>query len=66
MGGDNTIACVYIGDNSVVDNVNVMKSVEMLIGYGAIKGKYLSILQNFGPDNIHLGNDNRVWELRRI
>ncbi|EFI7838286.1 MULTISPECIES: hypothetical protein [Enterobacteriaceae] len=50
----------------MVDNINVMKSVEMLIGYGAIKGKYLSIPQNFGPDNIHLDNANRVWELRRI
>nr|BBM62587.1 predicted protein [Escherichia albertii] len=66
MGGDNTIACIYSGDNSVVDNVNVMKSVEMLIGYDAIKSKYLSILQNFRPDNIHLDNANRVWELRRI
>ncbi|HEB1320798.1 TPA: hypothetical protein RY405_003708 [Escherichia albertii] len=50
----------------MVDNIDVMKSVEMLIGYGAIKGKYLSILQNFGSDNIHLDNANRVWELRRI
>ncbi|ENA5522566.1 hypothetical protein PS051_08715 [Escherichia albertii] len=50
----------------MVDNIDVMKSVEMLIGYGAIKGKYLSILQNFGPDNIHLDNINRVWKLRRI
>ncbi|WDC18652.1 hypothetical protein [Escherichia albertii] len=50
----------------MVDNIDVMKSVEMLIGYGAIKGKYLSILQNFGPDNIHLDNANRVWKLRRI
>lgn len=66
MGGDNTIACICSGDNFMVDNVNVMKSVEMLIGYGAIKGKYLSILQNFGPDNIHLDNANRVWKLRRI
>lgn len=61
MGGDNTIACICNGDN-----IDVMKSVEMLIGYGAIKGKYLSILQNFGPDNIHLDNINRVWKLRRI
>ncbi|EFB5190151.1 hypothetical protein OM304_06550 [Escherichia albertii] len=66
MGVDNTIACICNGDNFVVDNINVMKSVEMLIGYGAIKGKYLSIPQNFGPDNIHLDNANRVWELRRI
>lgn len=50
----------------MVDNVNVMKSVEILIGYEAVKGKYLSILQNFGPDNIHLDNANRVWKLRRI
>ncbi|EJZ2267763.1 hypothetical protein ODQ07_004486 [Escherichia albertii] len=66
MGGDNTIACICNGGNFVVDNIDVMKSVEMLIGYGAIKGKYLSILQNFGPDNIHLDNINRVWKLRRI
>ncbi|MEK0009858.1 hypothetical protein ACEF77_13875 [Escherichia albertii] len=66
MGIDNTIACICNGDNFVVDNIGVMKSVEMLIGYGAIKGKYLSILQNFGSGNIHLDNANRVWELRRI
>ncbi|AHE61790.1 hypothetical protein [Escherichia albertii] len=53
-------------DNFAVDNINVMKSVEMLIGYRAIKSKYLSILQNFGSGNIHLDNANRVWELRRI
>ncbi|MCZ9276094.1 hypothetical protein OM298_10385 [Escherichia albertii] len=66
MGVDNTIAYICNGDNFVVDNINVIKSVGMLIGYGAIKGKYLSILQNFGPDNIHLDNANRVWKLRRI
>lgn len=66
MGIDNTTACICSGDNFVVDNIDVMKSVEMLIGYGAIKGKYLSILQNFGLGNIHLDNANRVWELRRI
>nr|BBM62780.1 predicted protein [Escherichia albertii] len=60
MGVDNTIACICNGDNFVVDNINVMKGVEMLIGYGAIKGKYLSILQNFGSDNIHLDNINRA------
>ncbi|EEX2836922.1 MULTISPECIES: hypothetical protein [Enterobacteriaceae] len=50
----------------MVDNIDVMKNVEMLIGYRAIKSKYLSILQNFGAGNIHLDNANRVWELRRI
>nr|BBM62795.1 predicted protein [Escherichia albertii] len=66
MGIDNTIACICNGDNFVIDNINVIKSVEMLIGYRAIKSKYLSILQNFGSGNIHLDNANRVWELRRI
>ncbi|EEW0113123.1 hypothetical protein EF246_08630 [Escherichia albertii] len=66
MGIDNTKACICNGDNFVVDNVSVIKSAEMLIGDGAIKGKYLSILQNFGSGNIHLDNANRVWELRRI
>ncbi|EFB1501631.1 hypothetical protein FJ881_17140 [Escherichia albertii] len=66
MGIDNTIACICNGDSFAVDNIDVMKSVAMLIGYGAIKSKYLSILQNFGPDNIHLDNINRVWKLRRI
>nr|BBM63000.1 predicted protein [Escherichia albertii] len=50
----------------MVDNIGVMKSVEMLIGYRAIKSKYLSIPQNFRPDNIHLDNTNRVWKLHRI
>ncbi|WP_105210975.1 hypothetical protein [Escherichia albertii] len=65
-GGENTIACICNGDNFVVDNIGVMKSVEMLIGYRAIKSKYLSIPQNFRPDNIHLDNTNRVWKLHRI
>ncbi|MCZ8779468.1 hypothetical protein OM280_09570 [Escherichia albertii] len=66
MGIDNTKACICKGDNFGVDNIDVMKNVEMLIGYRAIKSKYLSILQNFGAGNIHLDNANRVWELRRI
>lgn len=41
-------------------------SAGMLIGYGVIKDKYLSIPQNFRLNNIHLDNSNIAWKLRGI
>ena len=38
----------------------------MLIGYGVIKGKYLSIPQNFRVNNIQLDNTHLAYKLRGI
>ncbi len=37
---------IYGCDNFVIDNINMENSAGMLIGYGVIKGRYLSIPQN--------------------
>jgi hypothetical protein len=54
-GIDNATVAIYGCDNFIIDNVDMVNSAGMLIGYGVIKGDYLSIPQNFKL-NIHLDN----------
>ncbi len=44
----------------------MVNSAGMLIGYGVIKGNYLSIPQNFKLNNIHMDNRNLPYKLRGI
>ena len=44
----------------------MINSAGMLIGYGVIKGKYLSIPQNFRVNNIQLDNTHLAYKLRGI
>jgi len=44
----------------------MIDSAGMLIGYGVIKGNYLSIPQNFRLNNIHLDNQKLARKLRGI
>ena len=50
-GIDNATVAIYGCDNFVIDNINMENSAGMLIGYGVIKGRYLSIPQNFKLNN---------------
>lgn len=65
-GIDNATVAIYGCDNFVIDNIEMTNSAGMLIGYGVIKDKYLSIPQNFRLNNIHLDNSNIAWKLRGI
>ncbi|HEA2481889.1 TPA: colanic acid biosynthesis protein WcaM, partial [Escherichia coli] len=65
-GIDNATVAIYGCDNFVIDNINMENSAGMLIGYGVIKGRYLSIPQNFKLNNIHLDNTKREYKLRGI
>lgn len=44
VGIDNVMIVIYGCDNFVIDNIDMMNSVGMFIGYGVVKGKYLLIL----------------------
>lgn len=65
-GIDNATVAIYGCDNFVIDNVEMIDSAGMLIGYGVIKGDYLSIPQNFRLNNIHLDNQKLARKLRGI
>ncbi|HDO7414607.1 TPA: colanic acid biosynthesis protein WcaM, partial [Escherichia coli] len=65
-GIDNATVAIYGCDNFVIDNINMENSAGMLIGYGVIKGRYLSIPQNLKLNNIHLDNTKREYKLRGI
>ena len=39
-GIDNATVAIYGCDNFVIDNIEMINSAGMLIGYGVIKGKY--------------------------
>lgn len=65
-GIDNATVAIYGCDNFVIDNINMKNSAGMLIGYGVIKGRYLSIPQNFKLDNIQLDNTHLDYKLRGI
>lgn len=65
-GIDNAAIAIYGCDNFVIDNIKMENSAGMLIGYGVIKGRYLSIPQNFRLNNIHLDNELRGYKLRGI
>jgi colanic acid biosynthesis protein WcaM len=65
-GIDNATVAIYGCDNFVIDDVSMENSAGMLIGYGVIKGDYLSIPQNFKLNDIHLDNSNSEYKLRGI
>ena len=65
-GIDNATVAIYGCDNFVIDNVEMIDSAGMLIGYGVIKGDYLSIPQNFRLNNIQMDNRNLARKLRGI
>ena len=65
-GIDNATVAIYGCDNFVIDNIEMINSAGMLIGYGVIKGKYLSIPQNFRVNNIQLDNTHLAYKLRGI
>lgn len=65
-GIDNATIAIYGCDNFIIDNINMKNSAGMLIGYGVIKGQYLSIPQNFKLNNIQLDNTKLDYKLRGI
>lgn len=65
-GIDNATVAIYGCDNFVIDNVSMVNSAGMLIGYGVIKGDYLSIPQNFKLNDIRLENAQSQYKLRGI
>ncbi|WP_193131861.1 colanic acid biosynthesis protein WcaM [Enterobacter hormaechei] len=65
-GIDNATVAIYGCDNFVIDNVDMVNSAGMLIGYGVIKGDYLSIPQNFKLNDIRLDNRQLAYKLRGI
>lgn len=65
-GIDNATVAIYGCDNFVIDNVSMVNSAGMLIGYGVIKGDYLSIPQNFKLNDIQQDNSSSKYKLRGI
>ena len=65
-GIDNATVAIYGCDNFVIDNIDMVNSAGMLIGYGVIKGDYLSIPQNFKLNDIRLDNRQLAYKLRGI
>ncbi|ELY3836612.1 colanic acid biosynthesis protein WcaM [Cronobacter turicensis] len=65
-GIDNATVAIYGCDNFLIDDVNMVNSAGMLIGYGVIKGNYLSIPQNFKLNNICMDNRTLPYKLRGI
>ena len=65
-GIDNATVAIYGCDNFVIDDVKMRNSAGMLIGYGVIKGNYLSIPQNFRLNAIQLDNAGETRKLRGI
>ena len=65
-GIDNATVAIYGCDNFVIDNIDMVNSAGMLIGYGVIKGNYLSIPQNFKLNAIRMDNRQLPYTLRGI
>ncbi len=65
-GIDNATVAIYGCDNFTIDNINMTNSAGVLIGYGVVKGKYLSIPQNFRLNNVLLDNRRSIMKLRGI
>jgi len=65
-GIDNATVAIYGCDDFSIDNVSMTNSAGMLIGYGVVKGKYLSIPQNFRLNNVRLDNRCSTIKLRGI
>lgn len=65
-GIDNATVAIYGCDNFIIDNIDMVNSAGFLIGYGVIKGSYLSIPQNFKLNDITLDNSNMPYKARGI
>src|SRR5690606_10163000 len=65
-GIDNATVAIYGCDNFVIDNIDMVNSAGFLIGYGVIKGNYLSIPQNFKLNDIRLDNRRADKKLRGV
>ncbi|WP_031520858.1 colanic acid biosynthesis protein WcaM [Siccibacter colletis] len=65
-GIDNATVAIYGCDNFIIDHVKMKNSAGMLIGYGVVRGKYLSIPQNFKLNDVTLENGDLPWKLRGI
>ena len=65
-GIDNATVAIYGCDNFVIDGVDMVNSAGMLIGYGVIKGNYLSIPQNFRLNNVQMDNSALPYTVRGI
>ncbi|WP_312312379.1 colanic acid biosynthesis protein WcaM [Atlantibacter sp.] len=65
-GIDNATVAIYGCDDFSIDNVTMENSAGMLIGYGVVKGKYLSIPQNFRLNNVSLDNRQSTMKLRGL
>lgn len=65
-GIDNATVAIYGCDNFVIDGVDMVNSAGMLIGYGVIKGNYLSIPKNFRLNNIQMDNSALAYTVRGI
>lgn len=65
-GIDNATVAIYGCDNFSIENIKMVNSAGLLIGYGVVKGKYLSIPQNFRLDNVFLDNQRSEKKLRGI
>lgn len=65
-GIDNATVAIYGCDNFVIDNIDMVNSAGMLIGYGVIKGNYLSIPQNFKLNAIRMDNRQLPYKVRGI
>jgi colanic acid biosynthesis protein WcaM len=65
-GLDNATVALYACDNFTVDNVDMVNSAGVLIGYGTKRGKYVAIPQNFSINDITMDNSKRdlPWKLR--
>ncbi|MBB1201489.1 colanic acid biosynthesis protein WcaM [Enterobacteriaceae bacterium 89] len=65
-GIDNATVAIYGCDNFIIEDVEMTNSAGMLIGYGVIKGNYLSIPQNFRLNDIRLDNSSLPYKLRGL
>lgn len=65
-GIDNATVAIYGCDNFIIENVDMVNSAGMLIGYGVIKGNYLSIPQNFRLNDVQMDNTTLPYKLRGI
>ncbi|EPC6270655.1 MULTISPECIES: colanic acid biosynthesis protein WcaM [Enterobacteriaceae] len=65
-GIDNATIAIYGSDNFLITNVDMVNSAGMLIGYGVVKGNYLSIPQNFTLSDVRLDNSQGTPQARGI
>ena len=65
-GIDNATIAIYGSDNFLITDVDMVNSAGMLIGYGVVKGNYLSIPQNFTLSDVRLDNSHGSPKSRGI